>query len=200
MSTDDHDFLFSPVNSKRLNSARKVHIRRLYDVFQLCLHRNDIPRAQKAWSILARCREVDWKTMWTTGVLLLGEHGSTEPNERRIEFLSAMLRQHPDERETILKELILRLIHSGMHRRALDELELYLPSLPYQDNPVLHVYAGLISMYLAQPQNHSPRPKTSSNENHWNSGLLRDAQAHFERARALDPSNTVASAFLEQVW
>ena len=27
----------------------------------------------------------------------------------------------------------------------------YLPSYPYQDNPVLHVYAGLIALYLAQP-------------------------------------------------
>ena len=27
----------------------------------------------------------------------------------------------------------------------------YLPSYPYQDNSVLHVYAGLIALYIAQP-------------------------------------------------
>ncbi|OCH92154.1 hypothetical protein OBBRIDRAFT_791531 [Obba rivulosa] len=199
MSADDHDFLFSPVNPKRPTTARKVHVRRLYDVFHLCLHRNDLARARRAWSILARCKEVDWKMMWTTGVLLLGENNGTGPDEKRIEFVSAMLRQHPDERESILKELILWLIHSGMHRRALDELELYLPSLPYQDNPVLHIYAGLISLYLAQPQANPTELGTSFDERHWNLGLLREAQAHFERARALDPSNTVAVAFLEQL-
>lgn len=97
MSADDHDFLFSPLNPKPPNSARKVHIRRLYDVFQLCLHRNDFPRARRAWTILARCKEVDWKMMWTTGVLLLGENSGTQPNEKSVEFLSTMLRQYPDE-------------------------------------------------------------------------------------------------------
>ena len=58
-----------------------------------------------------------------------------------------------------------------MYRRAMEELDLYvtglsctrmpsvltklssryLPSYPYQDNPVLHIYAGLIALYLAQP-------------------------------------------------
>lgn len=73
----------------------------------------------------------------------------------------------------------MHLIHAGQHRRALEELDLYvpqppkrtaavnppltgrsashshphryLPSYPYQDNPVLHVYAGLMALYLAQP-------------------------------------------------
>lgn len=27
----------------------------------------------------------------------------------------------------------------------------YLPSYPYQDNPVFHTYAGLIALHLAQP-------------------------------------------------
>lgn len=57
-----------------------------------------------------------------------------------------------------------------MHRRAMEELDLYvfgpqflppftwsssliryLPSYPYQDNPVFHTYAGLIALHLAQP-------------------------------------------------
>lgn len=76
-----------------------------------------------------------------------------------------------EKRESIFQELILRLIVFGNHREALDELELYvsfqipfasacwniihryLPSFPFQDNPVLHVYAGMISLYLSQPSN-----------------------------------------------
>ena len=33
----------------------------------------------------------------------------------------------------------------------------------------------------------------------WDPNLLRDAQMHFERVRAIDPSNVVAAAFLSQV-
>lgn len=33
----------------------------------------------------------------------------------------------------------------------------------------------------------------------WDLNLVRDAQAHFERSRAIDPSDVVAEAFLSQV-
>jgi len=69
----------------------------------------------------------------------------------------------------------------------LDELDLYLPSFPYQDNPTLHNYAGLTSLYLAQ--------STSVSD----SILLRDAQSHFDHAKALDPDNDLAKAFLEKI-
>ncbi|CCM05556.1 uncharacterized protein FIBRA_07783 [Fibroporia radiculosa] len=106
------------------------------------------------------------------------------------------MRQHPDEREAILKELVLRLIECGMYRRALDEIDLYLPSFPYQDNPVLHIYAGLLALYLAQPKLGEQVP---NHERPWDNGLLRDAQTHLERAKAIDPDNLVAIAFIEQI-
>lgn len=34
----------------------------------------------------------------------------------------------------------------------------------------------------------------------WDANLLRDAQAHLERARTIDPSNVVAETFLSQVY
>ena len=36
-------------------------------------------------------------------------------------------------------------------------------------------------------------------DDRWDASLLRDARAHFERARAIDPSNVVAAIFLSQV-
>ena len=56
----------------------------------------------------------------------------------------------------ILRELVLRLIQAGKHRRALDELDLYLPLFPFHDNPVMHAYAGLLALYLAQPPQAKP--------------------------------------------
>ncbi|KAI0650588.1 hypothetical protein C8Q79DRAFT_900998 [Trametes meyenii] len=203
MTLSDHTLIFNSLNSKQPNSSRKLHIRRLFDLLHLCIQRRDWPRARRAWAILARCKEVDWRTMWRTSLLLLGEHdariSSAGHDSDKVGFLTVMMRQHPEERESILKELVLHFIRSGMYRRAMEELDLYLPSYPYQDNPVLHIYAGLIALYLAQPTQTDDTPSGAPYGHGWDSSLLRDAQAHLERARLIDPSNIVAGAFLSQV-
>ncbi|KAG5728511.1 hypothetical protein E4T56_gene19496 [Termitomyces sp. T112] len=184
-------FFFGSLDLPNPLTARKVHIRRLYDILQLCIHRDDLERATRAWSILVRCKEVPWMTMWTTGLLLI-DTGSGEEHRTsdRLEYLRAMMLRHQEEREKILTELVVQLIQLGRHREALDELELYLPSFPYQDNPVLHIYAGLICLYLAQPL---------TPDSPFNVMLLRDAQSHFEHAQGVDPDNKVARGFLEKI-
>ncbi len=101
MTMSEYSFLFSSLGSKQPNTTRKFHIRRLYDILQLCIQRQDWARAKRAWGILARCQEVDWKTMWRTSVLLLGEGNAedddTQANGDRVRFLSVMMRQHPGE-------------------------------------------------------------------------------------------------------
>ncbi|SJL02234.1 uncharacterized protein ARMOST_05560 [Armillaria ostoyae] len=144
-------FLFHSLDVGPRLSARKLHICRLYDVLELSLSRNELTRARKAWAILARCKEIHWTTMWTTAVRVMGDETFDEhDSSKKVAFLHEMMLQLPDKRETILKEIILRNIMAGQFRKALDELELYLPSFPYQDDPVLHNYAGLLSLYLSQ--------------------------------------------------
>ncbi|KAJ7044551.1 hypothetical protein C8F04DRAFT_941990 [Mycena alexandri] len=191
-------FVFAPSSdAKTPDTTRKIHIRRLYDVLHICIQRNDAKRATRAWTILAHCKEIKWQTMWMTSVHLLAENlDESEKMSERIEFLRVMMLQHPDDRENILKELVLRLIISKQYSEALDDLELYLPSFPYQDNPLLHVYAGLLSFYLAQPasQRTSLMPVSQ-----FNPSRLRNAQSFFERAKFLDPMNPMAEAFLQRV-
>ncbi|TFY78723.1 hypothetical protein EWM64_g5293 [Hericium alpestre] len=192
MSRPQQTFLFSSLDGKTPLTARKVHIRRLYDVFQLCVQRHDRPRARRAWSILVRCKEVDWKDMWKSCLFILGDGQISAAGER-------------DRRAEFLRMLLLRI----RMREALDELELYLPSFPYQDNPVLHIYAGLMCLYLAQPAEEGMSPRNiirdtllSSalrKDRPFNPSLLRDAQGHLERAKILDPDNIVAQAFLEKL-
>ncbi|KAF8165501.1 hypothetical protein B0H34DRAFT_793880 [Crassisporium funariophilum] len=192
MSVRDHSFLFESLDSKQPSTTRKVHLRRLYDILQLCFQRNDFQRAKRVWAILARCKEIDWLALWTTGLHILAEDDAHEnKTQRTVEYLRAMMLQYPDDREAILKELIFRLLLAGKCREALDELDLYLPSFPYQDNPVFHIYAGLISLYLAQP--------TLASAKLLNPILVRDAQTHFEHAKALDQENVVAQAFLDKI-
>lgn len=97
MSSRDHTFIFASLNSRTPTTARKVHIRRLYDVLQLSIQRNDFPRAKRAWAILARCKEMNWKTMWATGLHLVGEGlDEEEDTSRRIEYLRTVMLHHLD--------------------------------------------------------------------------------------------------------
>ncbi|KAE9410038.1 hypothetical protein BT96DRAFT_912909 [Gymnopus androsaceus JB14] len=189
-------FLFSaPAPTLNVPStARKVHLRRLYDVLQLSIHRNDLFRARRAWSILVRCKEINWMTMWGIAIHLVEESLYENEGPKKIEMLRDMILHYPDERVDLLKELIFQLIQAGHHREALDELELYLPSFPYQDNPVLHIYAGLLCFYLSQ-ENSSPEKSTTT----FQPSLLREATSHFERARELDTDNIVAVSFMDKI-
>lgn len=101
MFSSEDIVLFELPGSKAPNTARKIHIRRLYDTLQLCILRRDITRARKAWAILVRCKEVHWKALWRTGVLLLDEsdydldqEGETE---KRVDYLSTMMLQHSQD-------------------------------------------------------------------------------------------------------
>ncbi|KAF7985250.1 hypothetical protein HWV62_7916 [Athelia sp. TMB] len=106
-----------------------------------------------------------------------------------------MMTQYPEDCESILQELIFRLVMAGQYIEASEKLDLYLPSFPYQDNPILHIYAGLLRVYAAQPQEDHPNEAPVS----FDTISLRDAQSHFERARALDVDNIVANAFLAKI-
>jgi len=138
--------------------------------------------------------------MWRTGLLLTGDLIQAESSSEsmtRLEYLRVMMLRHPEEQESILREIVLRKVASNKYREALDELDLYLPSHPYQDNAVLNSYAGLLSFHLALYPTEEPiAPSKMSDVNH---SLLRESQIHFERATALDPENIVSSTFLRHI-
>lgn len=95
---DDHHFLFAFPNEKKRPSARQIQLRRLYDILNLSLHRGDLTRARRAWSILARCKETNWKAMWMLGITLLEtDFRVMESNPRKIDYLRTMLLQLPQE-------------------------------------------------------------------------------------------------------
>ncbi|KAI0251353.1 hypothetical protein BJV78DRAFT_1275436 [Lactifluus subvellereus] len=189
-------FLFASPDGKVPSTARKVHIRRLRDILHLSIQRGDLPLARRAFGLLARCEEIEWMDIWKVGLLLLAHDsvpGGALGAGKHIDFLRVMMLQHPEQRESLVQELVLSLAVAGRERDALDELELYLPSHPYQDNPVLHTYAGLFCLRQA--------PFVDADLNHGTQGqvMLREARQYLERARALDPEGVVAQAFIRKV-
>ncbi|THH12211.1 hypothetical protein EW145_g133 [Phellinidium pouzarii] len=97
------------------------------------------------------------------------------------------------QQEYILQEIILQLADAGRFQEALDELDLYLPSFPYQDNPVLHFYAGLLSLRLVYSGENGSQHDVDVKVN-----LLRVAQKHLSKSLVIDPENVVTATFLEE--
>ncbi|TFL00554.1 hypothetical protein BDV98DRAFT_569201 [Pterulicium gracile] len=185
----DHKFICASPNDALNNplTARKLHIRRLFDVLNVCLQKRDLKRAQRAWCILARCKEVDWMALWPTALAILSDDFDRTP--RQVDFIRSLMLQYPLERESLLKELVLHLIALERHKEALDELELYLPSFPYQENAAFHLYAGLLCFGMAQ----------GSSSSGWNTNLLNKSRSYFERGLALSPENSMAQAYTEKI-
>ena len=98
MASLDSSLLFTLPGSKEPSTARKYHIRRLYDILQLCIQRYDYVRARKAWAILVRCKEVDWKVLWRTGAVLICESQEEcdEMSTKKSEYLSTMMLRNTD--------------------------------------------------------------------------------------------------------
>ncbi|OCF78565.1 hypothetical protein I204_00505 [Kwoniella mangroviensis CBS 8886] len=141
-------------------SIRKRWIQNLIDLLHFSLLKGDIERAKRAWSILVRCREVNWKSRWYWGLLILSSSSSTsnggfDPQsqgrevERWLNGLRVSARE--EDKPSLLHALVLHLIKSGQYRHAYDQLETYLSSYPFLLSGPLHTYAGLLSFYLAQP-------------------------------------------------
>ncbi|KAI9507019.1 hypothetical protein F5148DRAFT_165516 [Russula earlei] len=199
-------FIFASSDGmKSPSTARRVHIRRLRDILHLSIQRGDLHLARRAFGLLTRCEEIEWVDMWKIGLIILAVNppppcDSIPGTARHIEFLRVMMLQHPEERESLVQELVLSLAMAGRERDALDELELYLPSPPYQDNAVLHTYAGFLCLRLASVADaDSSRDAQGQNIDASKENLLRGAQQHLERAHALDPEGVIAPMFIHKL-
>ena len=98
MSPDKYSFLFTYPDAKQTLSARRVHIRRLYDILELSIHRDDFLRARNAWSILVRCKEINWKIMWKTGASFVAtsDNDKSTATRNKVEYLTTMMLQFPE--------------------------------------------------------------------------------------------------------
>jgi RNA polymerase I-specific transcription initiation factor RRN11 len=93
-------FLFASPDGKTPSTARKVHVRRLRDILHLSLQRGDLLLARRAFGLLSRCEEIEWMVIWKIGLVILAVNsppGDILGTAKHIEFLRAMMLQHPEE-------------------------------------------------------------------------------------------------------
>ena len=128
-------FLFaSPDRRAPSSSARRVHLRRLYDILHLSIQRGDLPLARRAFGLLARCEDVEWPDIWKFGLVLLAPNPAAEDEDaptpggdvgtqKHIEFLQVMMLRHPEQ---------VRHAPSSVVRRPFANITIYLSAPDYQ--------------------------------------------------------------------
>lgn len=62
-------------------STRKAHFRRLYDIYNIALQRNDLHQARRAYAILVRCKEFDWAANWRSGLEMVNLRDNEEEED-----------------------------------------------------------------------------------------------------------------------
>ncbi|KZS97883.1 hypothetical protein SISNIDRAFT_199417 [Sistotremastrum niveocremeum HHB9708] len=75
--------------------------------------------------------------------------------ENRLAFLKEVRSRNGEDVEAILREVLFQLIKLKKSKDALGELELFLPSSPFQENAVMHIYASVLSLANSQQSNGS---------------------------------------------
>lgn len=94
----NHQFLFSLLGLRNVDTARKLTIRRVYDVCMHSLFLGDVERARKAFGILLRCKEFDWKASWALAIYMLNAHDPDRNDTyflRQAEQLRLLMLQDP---------------------------------------------------------------------------------------------------------
>ncbi|KAH9453920.1 hypothetical protein Pst134EB_014020 [Puccinia striiformis f. sp. tritici] len=192
---------------------RKFHIRRLFDLLQLCLLRRQHRQARDIWAILVRCREVDFAVLWDIGLRVLHLPHLTplsDPSDidSHLNYMKACRNLGDQETAKVLMEYISVLVSVGKLREALDELQLWLSSLPCSQHAGLHEYAALVALSIIPP----PQLSDDADESEGQPPTINEylqaisdhvmfarAKTYFERAHSLDPTCILSSAYLELV-
>ncbi|KNZ56938.1 uncharacterized protein VP01_2282g3 [Puccinia sorghi] len=201
---------------------RKFHIRRLFDLLQLCLLRRQHHQARQIWSILVRCREVDFAMLWDLGLRVMHlPHPTPAADQSEIDahlnYMKACRNLSDQETAKVLMEYISVLV-SGYHLyRALsmpDCMNMLVSSL-YQSFPLHNLLMtpmsltrslliSLVRVICAWPSHFFLErliPNYFSNTEYLEAisenVMFGKAKAYFERARSLDPTCVLSAAYLE---
>ncbi|PLW12112.1 hypothetical protein PCANC_00901 [Puccinia coronata f. sp. avenae] len=192
--------------------ARKFHIRRLFDLLQLCLLRKQHDQARQTWSILIRCREVDFAMLWDLGLRVMHlplPTSLSDPSEvdNHLSYLKTCRNLSDQETAKVLMEYISVLVSVGRLKEAFDELQLCLSTPPCSQHAGLHEYAGLVTLSIIPPPEPSDDPDDESEPKLLTINEYLDAisehlmfgkaKAYFERAQSLDSTCVISSAYLE---
>lgn len=122
-SRESHGYLHSLRPS---TSLRAAHIRRVLDLMELSLQRQQLDRAFRCWAIIVRCSEANLNL---AGFQAFARHflsAGRSPISRRSQSGTTVL---PTRGLVALRERTLSRIADGRMREALEDVEVYVVSV-----------------------------------------------------------------------
>lgn len=139
-----------------LNSHRRKHLRRCYDLIHVCLQRRDVGNAARFLRVVLAAHEWTTDEGWRLALLLLTLHGQTnEGNEGsssrgRLEYLQTLdLHSSAPFKATYLTTaLVTEYIHANRLSDAIELLEQRINIHPYKSQPELHTLLGMLYLFV----------------------------------------------------
>ncbi|KAF9997235.1 hypothetical protein BGZ65_007181, partial [Modicella reniformis] len=146
---DEHElkalfFQFSNQPTHRTN--RQLHSELLGQLLRRCLDRRDYCRAFKIYSQFVNRISVTDDFMWKIGCEFLGQ--KEEYESLCVRFLQLLFLKSPIHRKSILLETALYQLRFGRLMEARDTLEPYVDRHPYDSNPLIVGYGGVIEFSI----------------------------------------------------
>lgn len=180
------------VRQYSLQDQRRLHIRRTFDLLQLMLLRHDMDRAGRCLNILLKSQEWRPLELWKWGLQVITL--SDGEDDLALQYLQRISRTRPVLRPFTLPFLIREWIVNGNYQKAHEELTNVITSYPHRQNPQLHTYLGLLTLYAASAhasfpeKNDSPSPLVpASIPADFPVQALQTARVHFENAIKMAP-------------
>jgi len=181
------------VSHLALTDQHRQHMRRLYDLMQLMLLRQNRQLAERCFSLLLRSQDWRPQELWKLGlqVACMGQERDTA-----LRYLLRVSRTRTTLRPYTIVFLIRELILAGQYQRAHEELTSIIGAYPYRHQPQLHTYLGLLTLYLGNVDEAECRDSDSSSSiphvpmrlakqvPHY---VQRSARLHFENAIKVAP-------------
>ncbi|KAG0367286.1 hypothetical protein BC939DRAFT_456399 [Gamsiella multidivaricata] len=135
-----------PYNTRMTRASHAVHAELTGQLLRRTLVRRDYYRAYKIYSIMTTKKNIAEEFVWKIGCEILRQKSEYEP--LCLRFLQLIFTKSKDCREAILVETALYQLRCGKLEDARETLEPYREMYPYDENPLVQGYAGVIEFAL----------------------------------------------------
>ncbi|WFD07253.1 protein-serine/threonine phosphatase [Malassezia vespertilionis] len=149
------------VSHKANVDQRRRHVRRLYDLLQLTILRNDKQRAARCLYLLLRMREWRPVELWKFGLKVAAMPDALE-SHRPLAYLQQISRTRTELRPYVLPFLVRELVFVQRYEDALEEITSVISVYPYRHIPQLHTYLGLLTLYIGASRHPADAQLTAS--------------------------------------
>ncbi|KAF9973691.1 hypothetical protein BGZ73_003024 [Actinomortierella ambigua] len=141
-------FFQAPKETENLESFRKLHMEGLGQLLRRLLVRRDLQTASEIFEVLFDAKDTSEEFIWKIGLEFL--YSMNMYDEQVHKFLSWLFSKSRYHKQAILLELVLYQLRCGEIEEAELSLRAHVTVVPYDKDPLIQGYAGLVKMLLLE--------------------------------------------------